>query len=147
MFLLSVKLRSSGKADKWQSLNRQNLSPEVSSTVFAAPPTIRVTLTFSCRNANPWMYFWLIRRPTVDEIFLCHIIFRRHPDIPVPVLSFFSQMRQRQFVQDLGADLFSDSRQHLPAAPSIEELFKTSARPAPASLKEPYSGKIVIFIA
>jgi hypothetical protein len=32
--------------------------------------------------------------PTVDEIFLYHIIFCGYPGIPVAFLSFFSQMRQ-----------------------------------------------------
>jgi hypothetical protein len=69
---------------------------------------------------NRWM-------TTVDEISLYHIIFCGYPDIPVPFLSFFSQVRQRQFVQNTGTDLFGDSRQHFSAGPSIEELFKTVA--------------------
>jgi hypothetical protein len=72
--------------------------------------------------------------PIVNEIFLYHIIFCRYPDIPVPFLFFFPQVRQRQFVQDTGTDLFRDNRQYFSAGPSIEELFKTSARQAPATL-------------
>jgi hypothetical protein len=81
------------------------------------------------------MYFWVIQMPIVNEIFLYHIIFRRYLDIPELFLSFFPQMRQRRFVQDIGADLFRDSREYFSACPIIEELFKASARQAPAALK------------
>jgi hypothetical protein len=64
---------------------------------------------------------------TVDEIPLYHIIFCRYPDIPVPCLSSFSQVRQQQFVPDIGADLFGGSHQHFFADPFIKGLFKTAA--------------------
>jgi hypothetical protein len=65
--------------------------------------------------------------PTIDEISLYYIIFCRYPDIPVPFLSSFSQIRQRQFVPDIGADLLGDSHQHFSTGPFIKGLFKTAA--------------------
>jgi hypothetical protein len=80
--------------------------------------------------------------PTVNEISLYYIIFCRYPDISVPFLSFFPQVRQRQFDRGLGTDLFGAGRQYFSAGPSIEELFKPSARQAPATLKGAQSATI-----
>jgi len=65
--------------------------------------------------------------PIVNEISLYHIIFYRYPDIDVSFLSSFSQVRQRQFVPDSGADLFGGSREHFSAGPFVKGLFKTAA--------------------
>jgi hypothetical protein len=88
------------------------------------------------------MYFWVIQMLIVNEIFLYHIIFCRYPDIPELFLSFFPQVRQRRFVQVTGTDLFRDNRQYFSAGLSIEELFKTSTRQAPATLKGTHSATV-----
>ena len=76
--------------EKSGSMNRQNQSPERSSTVFAVPATVRGTLAFGSgnrRSPDVLLDHW---RPTVDEIFVYHIIFYRYPDISVALLPFFS---------------------------------------------------------
>jgi hypothetical protein len=90
-----TKLGSLSSGEKGQSVRRQNLSPERSSIVFADRATLRAILPYS-RGDEEFGCVLLDRRmPTVDEIFVYHIIFYRYPAIPVALLSLFSQVRQR----------------------------------------------------
>jgi hypothetical protein len=122
-------------------LNRQDPSPESSSTVFAIRATVQGTWAYSGGNKkSPDVILGRSdakndQMPKVDEKSLYHIIFCRYPDISVPLLSFFPQVRQRRFVQDIDTDLFRDLRQYFSAGPFIEKLSETSARQAPAILK------------
>jgi hypothetical protein len=81
--------------------------------------------------------------PTPDEISLYHIVFCRYPGIPVPSVSFFPQMRYRQFVQDIVIDLDRDGGQHISASPFIEGLFKIAASQTPSTLKGLYERRIL----
>jgi len=89
LVFVGTKLGALNSGEKGQSLRRQNLSPERSSIVFADRATIRAILAYS-RGSEKINCVLLIRRmPTVDEIFLYHIIFYRYPDLPVALLSVF----------------------------------------------------------
>jgi hypothetical protein len=82
------------------------------------------------------MYFWVILMPTIDEIPLYHIFFCGYPAIPLPFPSFFSQVRQRQFLPGIGAHLRGNRHQHFSAGPLIEGLCKIAEREAQTKITD-----------
>jgi hypothetical protein len=143
LFFVVTKLGSLKGGEKEQSVRRQNLSPERSSIVFAERATIQAILPYSRGSEKCYCLLLERRMPTVDEIYLYHIIFYRYPDLPVALLSFFPQVRQRWFVQDIDVDLVGDRHQYFSAGPFVEGLFEIAAWHRPASVRRHYGRRLL----